>query len=666
MARSRSHSPRSNMAAEQLLGLYRCMVRIRCFEERTAELFREGVVKGTAHSSIGQEAIAAGVCLQLRTDDYVGSHHRGHGHFIAKGASMERMMAELMGRETGYCGGLGGSMHIADIGLGFLGANGVVAAAMPLGAGAALAAKMRETDQVVIAFFGDGASNQGAFHETINLAAVWNLPIVFVCENNGYALNTSFRATTAVEHIAERAAAYGITGTTIDGNDVVEVHQVIGDAIERVRGGGGPALIEATTWRWGAHSMRANLIEPRSDEDIAAGKAGDPIARLDAMMLEQDAASRADLDAIRAEAETEMDTAVAAAGAGPEPTADSLAAAVYAPHNVHVEPTGRGARELTYAEALNEAITQSMEHDPSVFMMGEDVGLTGGIFQVTKGLLDKFGPARVRDTPISEAAFCGAGVGAAIAGMRPIVEVQIFDFVTQMMDMIVNQAAKYRYMMGGATTVPIVIRGPQGGGIRLAAQHSQSLEAWFLHVPGLVVIAPSNPYDAKGLLVTAIRDDNPVVFLEHKMLYLGQTMPVPEELYAIPLGKAAITRAGKDATIVATQVMVQVAQSAARQLEQEGIDAEIIDPRTLWPLDEETIIKSVEKTNRLVVVHEAWRRGGFGAEVTAMVVEKAFDHLDAPIERVGAPDVPMPFNDALERWVIPSQNRIVEAVKRIV
>ena len=660
------HSARPNLPVEELLGFHRCMTRIRRFEERTAELFNEGAIKGTAHSSVGQEAIAAGVCLQLRPDDFVGSHHRGHGHFIAKGASLERMMAELMGRETGYCGGLGGSMHIADIALGFLGANGVVAAAMPLGAGAALAAKLRETDQVVVALFGDGAANQGVFHESINLASVWGLPIVFVCENNGYALNTAFQKTTSVKRISDRASAYGIPGITVDGNDVLEVHEVVGDAIQRARGGGGPSLIEATTWRWGTHSTRANLLEPRSDDDMKAWKARDPIKRLEAHLLEQKAASRAELDTILADADKELDTAIAVAREAAEPNVESLAAAVYAPRIDHNEPDDHGSRELTFAQALNEAIAQSMESDNSVFVMGEDVALTGGIFQVTKDLLEKFGEERVRDTPISEAAFCGAGVGAAIAGMRPIVEVQIFDFVTQMMDMIVNQAAKYRYMMGGGTTVPIVIRGPQGGGIRLAAQHSQSLEAWFAHIPGLIVVAPSNPFDAKGLLVTAIRENNPVIFLEHKMLYLGQSAPVPEGLYAIPLGKAAIKRSGRDVTIVATQVMVQAALSAARQLEHEGIDTEVIDPRTIFPLDEETIIKSVEKTNRLVVVHEAWRRGGFGAEVTAMVVEKAFDYLDAPIERVGAPDVPMPFNDSLERWVIPSQNNIVEAVKRII
>ncbi|HXG02078.1 MAG TPA: alpha-ketoacid dehydrogenase subunit beta, partial [Candidatus Binatia bacterium] len=296
------------------------------------------------------------------------------------------------------------------------------------------------------------------------------------------------------------------------------------------------------------------------------------------------------------------------------------------------------------------------------FVMGEDVGLIGGIFGVTRGLRERFGEDRVRDTPISEATFCGMGVGAAAAGLRPVVEVQIFDFVTLMMDQIVNQAAKFRFMLGGGPTVPLVIRGPQGGGIRLAAQHSQSLEAWFVHVPGLVVVAPSTPYDAKGLLAAAIRDDNPVIFLEHKVLY-AQKGAVPEAPYVIPLGRAEVKRPGRDVTVVATQVMVQRALAAAEELEREGLSVEVIDPRTLHPLDEATILGSVEKTGRLVIAHEAVKRGGFGAEVAALVSEKAIDCLDAPIVRVAARHVPMPYNDTLERATIPSQQDIAAAIR---
>ncbi|MCH8844066.1 MAG: dehydrogenase E1 component subunit alpha/beta [SAR324 cluster bacterium] len=662
---ARTAAAETAIAPKALEELYTTMCRIRGFEEWTSELFQSGMVKGTAHSYIGQEAIAAGACLNLRQDDYIGSNHRGHGHCIAKGADLQRMMAELMGRQTGYCRGLGGSMHIADLNLGILGANGIVAATMPLGSGAALAAKLKGSDQVVVAFFGDGATNQGIFHESLNLASVWDLPIIFICENNQYALTTSYLKSTAVERISDRAASYSIPGITVDGNDAVEVYRVIGEAVDRARAGKGPTLVEALTWRWGQHSMRANLADPRTDEEMESWMAKDPIKRVERRLASAKGVGRKRIKEIQEQVSSELDAAVEFGKEGPEPTEEMMLASVYAPHKDHEEPSDPGTRELNFIEALNEAMRQEMERDPSVFILGEDVGATGGIFQATKGLMDQFSADRVRDTPISEATFCGVGVGAAIVGMRPIVEVQIFDFVALMMDMIVNQAAKFRYMLGGKDTVPLVIRGPQGGGIRLAAQHSQSLEAWFTHIPGLVVIAPSTPFDAKGLLTAAIRDDNPVIFLEHKLLYLGSTGPVPEDPYAIPIGKADVKREGKDVTVVATQMMVQRALAAATQLERDGISVEVIDPRTLRPLDEETIIDSVSKTHRLVIAHEAWKKGGFGAEVAATVQEKAFDELDAPIVRVGAPDVPMPFNDSLERAVIPSQARIEEAIRSL-
>lgn len=650
------------VSTERMLELFTVMCRIRRFEESATELFNAGIIKGPAHSYAGQEAIAAGTCGNLTNADYIGSYHRGHGHCIAKGADVSRMMAELMGRKTGSCGGLGGSMHIADLDLNILGANGIVGATMPLGAGAALAAKLRGDGQVSVAFFGDGASNQGVFHEALNLASVWKLPMVFVCENNQYALSTPITGTTSVSNISERAVGYGVPGLTIDGNDAVEVFNVVGEAVERARAGDGPTLIEAMTWRWGGHSMRTNLTDPRSEKDKQAWQARCPLLRMEQRMLESGVDAQ-EIERIRSEIALEIDAAIAFGKDSPPPDVSALDNAVYAPHAAAVQEPAPGTRELTYGEALNEALAQEMERDQSVLIMGEDIATIGGVFQVTAGLADRFGLDRVRDTPISEATFCGTGVGAAIAGMRPVVEVQIFDFVTLMMDMLVNQAAKFRFMNGGIGKVPLVVRGPQGGGIRMAAQHSQSLEAWFAHIPGLVVLAPSTPYDAKGLLAAAIRDDNPVVFLEHKILYLGQTAPVPEEPYVIPIGKADIKREGSDVTIVATQVMVQRALSAAKILEREGISVEVIDPRTIKPLDEETILTSVRKTNRLIVAHEACRSGGFGAEISAMVMEKAFDWLDAPVLRVASRDVPMPYNDELEVAVIPSQDDIVQAVR---
>ena len=655
------------VGAETLRDLYVTMRRIRAFEEKTADLFQEGVVKGTAHSYKGEEAIAAGVCATLRDDDIIASYHRGHGHCIAKGARIDRMMAELMGRQTGYCQGLGGSMHIADMELNIMGANGIVGAAMPLATGAGLAAKLQGTDKVAVAFFGDGASNQGVFHESLNLAAVWKLPVIFVCENNQYALSTSYRNTTAVSQVAHRAAAYEIPGITVDGNDGVEVYLVLREAVDRARAGEGPTLIEAMTYRHGQHSLRVNLRDPRPEDELEEWMSRDPIVRMEKRLSDEGAFSADEFDETTQTVEDELESAVAYGRESPEPAVQVMLDAVYAPHAEHAEPGADGTvRMLSYPEALNEALEQEMLRDERVFLMGEDVGATGGIFGVSKGLMERYGPERVRDTPISEATFVGCGVGAAIAGMRPVVEIQIFDFVALTMDMLVNQAAKFRFMLGGKPSVPLVVRGPQGGGIRLAAQHSQSLEAWFTHVPGLVVAAPSTPYDAKGLLVAAIRDENPVVFLEQKLLYLGGNGPVPEELYAIPLGKADIKRAGTDVTIVATSAMVPRALSAATVLERDGISVEVVDPRTLQPLDEETILASVRKTNRLLIVHEAWVRGGFGAEVAAMVVDKAFDWLDAPVARLGAPHTPMPYNDRLELEVIPSQERIVEAVRGLV
>jgi pyruvate/2-oxoglutarate/acetoin dehydrogenase E1 component len=319
---------------------------------------------------------------------------------------------------------------------------------------------------------------------------------------------------------------------------------------------------------------------------------------------------------------------------------------------------------MTFAQALNNAHKLEMQRDPNIYVAGEDVGVYGGIFGVTGGLLDQFGDKRVRDTPITESAIVGTAVGAAAAGLRPVIELMFVDFIGVAMDQLYNQAAKMKYMFGGKAKLPITLRTTCGAGMGAAAQHSQCLEAWFMHVPGLKVVMPSTPYDAKGLLISAIRDDNPVVFLEHKMLY-GTQGEVPEESYTIPLGKADIKREGKDITVVATAMMVGRALSAAEKLAGNGISLEVVDPRTLSPLDEQTILNSVKKTHRLLIVHEEVKFAGSGAEIAAMVAEKAFDYLDAPVVRVGAPFTPVPFSPALEQEFIPSEEKIIQAAKKM-
>lgn len=637
---------------------------IRQFETRAKELFLAGEIKGTAHSSVGQEAIALGAARALEDRDFLLTHHRGHGHTLAKGADPTRMFAELLGRATGYCGGLGGSMHIADLGRNILGANGIVGAGMGLGTGAALAAELRGDGSVGVAFFGDGAANEGIFHEAMNLAAIWSLPLIFFCENNRYGLSTAASAVTAGPGIAERAAGYGMPGLRIDGNDVEVVFAATSQAVLRAREGSGPTLIEALTYRWDDHSMRANLPRYRAEAEEEQERLGDPLERLRQRAIAS-GISPEDCAQLRTKAEAEIEEAIRQARAAPEPDMETARTFATVPSQPAEPAPPAGSRSLNYAQAITEAMEQEMVRDPSVIVLGEDIGPIGGIFGLTRGLHARFGAERVRDTPISEGAIASCAVGAALSGLRPVAEIQLFDFVTLMMDGIVNQAAKARFMLGGAATVPVVFRGPQGAGIRLAAQHTQSLESFFMNVPGLELYCPSTPYDAKGLMAAAIRSDNPVVFLEHKLLYLGSSAPVPEEAFALPPGRARIVRPGRDLTIVATLAMVERAVAAATQLARDGIEAEVIDPRTLRPFDAETILASVRRTNRALVVHEAPLFGGFGGEIAAQISEHAFDWLDAPVRRIGAPDMPVPYNDRLERAYMPSVADIAAAAREV-
>jgi 2-oxoisovalerate dehydrogenase E1 component len=662
---ARSASPANKDALEDRLNVYRTLKRIRLFEERLAVLFQEGKVYGTAHPCVGQEATAVGALIDLRPEDFVAGTHRSHGHCIAKGADIGRMMMELLGREDGYCGGKGGSMHIAALDLNMLGCNGIVAGGIPHVAGAAMAAQLRGEDRVGIGFLGDGAANQGLLYETLNLAAIWKIPLIIVCENNQYALSARYHETQATPDIATKAAGFGMPSEVVDGMDVDAVRAAVGKAIARARRGDGPSFIECKTYRFLGHSLR-NDRPKRDPEEIASWKARDPVAKNRALLADGHGLGSAAVDAIDAEEAKAIEAGVMVAEAAADPTKDKLFAGVYCDDPYEQTPPPRSAadetRQISYAQALNEALMAEMERDSSVIVFGEDVGEGGGVFGVTTGLQAKYGVARCRDTPISEQAITGLGVGLALGGARPVVEIQFMDIMTLAVDQLVNQAAKIRYMLGGKPTVPMVLRSPLGAGIRLAAQHSQSLEAWYMHVPGLTVVMPSTPYDAKGLLAAAIRSPNPIIFLEHKQLYF-LSGPVPAEHYTLPIGKADVKREGKDVTVVATGAMVRKAIQVARKLSREDISMEVVDPVTLSPLDIDTIIASVRKTGRLVVVHEACRFGGPGGEIVAAVTEHAFKDLKAPPQRVGAPFTPVPYNQALELAYIPDEEQIAAAVR---
>jgi 2-oxoisovalerate dehydrogenase E1 component len=645
---------------------YRQMALIRRFEERAAELFQQGVIVGTAHSCVGQEAIAVGAAGVMRPTDYLVGHHRSHGHLIAAGADLRRMMAEMFGKRTGYCKGLGGSMHIADLSLNILGCNGIVGAGLPHACGAALTAKLKGSEQAAVAFFGDGAAGQGAAHEAMNLAATWALPVVFICENNQFALSAGWREQRAVENLADRAAGYGMPGEIVDGNDVMAVEEAVARALDRARAGDGPTFLEMKTFRRMQHSMRANLPDVRDPALVEEWDARDPLPRFERVLREAGELDDDLLSVLWREVEQDVELAIRIALADEDASTDDLLPAVHGPRRSHPAPAVETERTLGFVAAVREALDLELEADPDVIVIGEDIGRVGGLFRATEGLYERYGGERIRDTPLTETGFVGCGIGAALTGLRPVVELQFSDFAGVAFDQIMNQAAKLRFMMGGGPSIPLVIRMVSGGGVRLGAQHSQSLEALFAHIPGLLVAMPSTPFDAKGLLSGAIRGDDPVIFLEQKLLFFAEPAPVPRERYGIELGVGRIAGEGTDVTVVALGAMVAHALRAAHELEREGVSVEVIDPRTLVPLDVELIAASVAKTHRLVVAHEAVQFGGFGSEIAAHVAEHCFWDLDAPVKRVGAASHPIPYQKELEARTLPGPAEIAAAVRTVV
>ena len=646
----------------ELLEMQRRMLVIRGFEERVADLYRDGLVPGFVHLSIGQEAAAVGACWPLRSDDAITSTHRGHGHCLAKGLDPFGMFAELMGRDQGTNRGRGGSMHIADPKLGIFGANGIVAAGLPIAVGAAAAAQLRGSDAVAVAFFGDGAAAQGAFHEALNLAAVWRLPAVFFCENNGY---SEFSAT-ASQHAApleRRAAGYGLPYIGVDGNDVVATASAMAQAVQAARTGQGPTVVEAVTYRWHGH-YEGDPERYRSAEEVTQWRERDPLVvhrrRLLDAGVEDDELTR-----LESSVAAELDAALERARSSPEPSAASLFDFVVRERPPRAEPAPPPDDAATWRtmDAIRSALEAELATDERVFLAGVDIGEGGNVFGLTRGLRDRFGE-RVRDTPISETAVVGLAVGAAMAGLRPVVEVMYLDFLGVCFDQLLNQAAKLSFMTGGSAEMALTVRTQFGAGRSSGSQHSQSLEALLAHIPGLTVVMPSTPADTYGLLRAAIEDPNPVVFIENRLLY-GMKGPQPPADHLVPIGRSAVVRPGSDVTVVSVSRMVHEATAAAEELAGEGVSVEVIDLRTVAPLDLEPVLASVHKTNRLVIAHEASVPFGIGAEVAASVARDGVWSLDGPIVRVGAAATPAPYAPQLERAWLPGRVEIVEAVRRL-
>ncbi len=678
---------RTGLTKAKALDMLQQMWEIRMFEDTVYDLLGKNLIRGASHLYAGQEAVAVGAMSTLREDDLITSTHRGHGHCHARGAVLHttdeerqthynKMMAELCGRSTGYCGGRGGSMHIADVEHGNLGATGIVGGNIPVATGAGLAQKLQGTGRVVLCFFGDGASNTGNFHESLNLASLWKLPVVYIVENNLYGMSVPLSCSTCTPAIATRGDAYDIPNKIVDGMDVLAVREAVAGAIEHARSGEGPYLLEFQTYRWYGHS-RSDPRAYRTKEEEADWKARDPIPNFAALLVAEGVATEEEIDAVEAKVKGEIQVATDFALGSPLPPAEELELYVYAPSfwtdadvahekalRERVRSGGPNVKKTRYWEALRDAMREEMLRDPQVFLMGEDIGLYGGAYGATRGLFEEFGAERVRDTPISEATIGGSAVGAAMCGMRPVAEIMYVDFTPLAMDQVANQGAKNRYMFGGKTKVPMVIRTEGGAGRGIAAHHSQSLESLWTHFPGIYVVMPSTPYDAKGLLKAAIRDDNPVMFIEHKMLY-GIEGFVPEEDYIIPFGVADVKREGADVTVVTYSQMVHRSLKAAEKLAEEGISVEVIDLRTLKPLDMDTIAASVKKTGRVVGVTEAYRVNSFISELAARIQEELFDWLDAPVVRVTGADVPVPMSESLENAMVPSVDAIIAGIRKV-
>jgi 2-oxoisovalerate dehydrogenase E1 component len=641
------------------MNLYRTMQLIRAAEEQLARCHARGLVHGACHTYVGQEAIATGVCAHLNANDAIFSTHRGHGHALAKGMPPIELFAELFGRESGCGRGRGGSMHLFSPEIGMMGTSGIVGPSILQAAGAGYSFALQKTAHVAVAFFGDGATNNGAFHEGLNMAAIWKLPVLFVCENNQFATEVPFESAAGNPDVASRAAAYGITGIQLDGNDVEGISQAAQYAVERARSGQGPTLLECKTYRTRPHSEGMGDYTYRTREDVAAWRERCPIKRYRQTLIETGQATEAELNAIDAEIAAEISQVSEAAEKAAFPSPDAATTHVYAPNRRAKEPTSLGTRELSFTAATLEALDREMAANPNIFVFGEGIGIRGGNFGTTAGLFAKYGPQRLRDTPIAERGFVGMACGAAMTGARPIVDFMFIDFINDAFGELVNQIAKMQYMSSGRLKMPVLLRGCIGIGHAAATHHSGSYYSIYSHIPGLRVVVPSTPYDAKGLFTHALRSDDPVLFLEPREL-MATKGPVPEEDYEIEFGKARVLQAGSQITVVGIGHMAQRALVAAKDT-----GAEVIDPRTVSPLDTTTILQSVKKTGRLLIVDEAFAPCSLGSEIAAQIADLGFDYLDAPIRRINGAFAPTPYSPTLEPAVIPSQDQIAAAIRNL-
>lgn len=646
---------RKNLSNSQLLDLYKGLLKPRLIEEKMLILLRQGKVSKW-FSGIGQEAISVGITAALDTDEYILPMHRNLGVFTSRNIPLNRLFSQWQGKKTGFTKGRDRSFHFGTQEFKIIGMISHLGPQMGVADGIALANKLKKNGKVTAVFTGEGATSEGDFHEALNIASVWELPVLFVIENNGYGLSTPTNEQYRCENLADRGVGYGMESHIIDGNNILEVYSKISELKTSLAENPRPVLLEFKTFRMRGHEEASGTkYVPQELMDMWAVK--DPISNYKEYLFSIGVLSET-LDAeFKANIKAEIDEHWAITQAEPDVVADMSEELddMYQPYHFEEINSKKDSENIRVVDAITQAIKQSMERHDNLVIMGQDIAEYGGAFKITEGFVEQFGKERVRNTPICESGIVSAANGLSINGYKAIVEMQFADFVSTGFNPIVNLLAKQHYRWGEKSDV--VVRMPCGGGTQAGPFHSQTNEAWFTKTPGLKVIYPAFPYDFKGLLNTAINDPNPVIFFEHKQLYRSVYQDVPKDYYTLPFGKASLIKEGTDVTIISFGAGVHWALDTLSK--NSSIKADLIDLRTLQPLDTETIFSSVKKTNKVIILQEDTLFGGISSDISSLIMEHCFEYLDAPVKRVGSIESAIPFVKALEEQYLP-KNRFEE------